>query len=70
MAQLPAEADLRGRRLEQGLTVGQLAERCKAAGVPVSPSEISRIERRIHAPRPALRKQLAELLGVTVADLG
>lgn len=62
--------DLRGKRLEQGLTMEQLAEQCTAAGTRVSASEISRIERGIHIPRPALRKRLAELLGVTVADLG
>lgn len=48
----------------------QLAEQCTAAGIPVSASEISRIERRIHTPRPALRKKLAEILGLTVADIG
>lgn len=47
----------------------QLAARCKAAGTPVSASEISRIERHIHSPRPALRKLLAEILGVAVTDL-
>lgn len=47
----------------------QLAERCKSAGTPVSASEISRIERHIHSPRPALRKLLAEILGVSVTDL-
>lgn len=61
--------DLRRRRLDKGLTMEQLAERCTAAGVPVSGSEISRIERRIHIPRPALRKKLAELLDLPVEEL-
>lgn len=60
--------DLRLVRLEQGMTMKGLAERCKAAGVRVSISELSRIERRIHSPRPVLRKMLAEQLGLTVAD--
>lgn len=47
----------------------RLAEKCREeAGVPVSASEISRIERHIHAPRPALRKALADLLGVSTGD--
>lgn len=69
MTQTSGGSDLRVKRLEQGLTMKQLSERCKAAGTPVSTSELSRIERHIHAPRPALRKQLAELLGVSVTDL-
>lgn len=52
------------------MTMKHLAARCKEAGVRVSVSEISRIERRIHGPRPVLRKTLADLLGVTVADFG
>lgn len=59
---------VRLRRLEQGLTIKRLAEYCKAAGVKVSASEISRIERSIHAPRPALRKTLADVLGLAVTD--
>lgn len=59
---------LRVRRLEQGLTLKQLAAQCREQGVRVSVSELSRIERYIHAPRPALRKMLAGVLGVTVTD--
>lgn len=59
---------LRARRLEQGLTGKTLAQRCRELGVPVSPSEVSRIERHIHTPRPALRRALAEVLGLTVMD--
>jgi len=62
--------DFRSRRLELGLTMRQLAEQCRAAGVPVSQSEISRIERLIHVPRPTLRKKLAEILGMEVAEIG
>lgn len=69
MTQIAGAPNLRSKRLEQGLTMKQLAERCKAAGTPVSASEISRIERHIHSPRPALRKLLAEILGVSVTDL-
>lgn len=59
---------VRARRLELGLTMARLAERCAAEGTKVSASEISRIERRIHIPRPALRLALAEVLGISVAD--
>lgn len=52
------------------MTMEHLAEECRAVGVRVSASEISRIERRIHSPRPVLRRALADLLGVTVADFG
>jgi len=60
--------DLRLARLEQGMTMKGLAERCTAVGVRVSTAELSRIERRIHSPRPALRKMLAEQLGLSVTD--
>lgn len=61
--------DIRAKRLGQGWTMLQLAEKCRAeAGVSVSTSEISRIERYIHAPRPALRKALADLLGMSTDD--
>lgn len=62
--------DFRTRRIERGLTLRQLAEKCAAEGVRVSTSEMSRIERCIHVPRPALRKKLAELLGCAVTDIG
>lgn len=64
----PSQPPVQVRRLEQGLTLVRLAQRCAAAGVKVSPSEISRIERRIHIPRPALRRVLADLLGLKVTD--
>lgn len=61
--------DIRGKRLGQGLTMLQLAAKCREeAGVRVSASELSRIERHIHAPRPALRKALADLLGLSTED--
>lgn len=49
-----------------GWAIKQLAERCKPEGLPVSASELSRIERYIHVPRPALRTTSAEVLGLTV----
>lgn len=59
---------MRERRLDQGLTGKALAQRCRKLGVSVSASEISRIERRIHTPRPALRRTLAEVLDLTIMD--
>lgn len=59
---------VRVKRLELGLTMKNLAATCAANGAKVSASEISRIERGIHAPRPALRKVLAGVLGLKVTD--
>lgn len=63
-----AASVVRVRRLERGLSGKALAKRCRDLGVSVSVSQISRIERRIHRPRPALRRTLAEVLGLTVMD--
>lgn len=74
MAAIVAEGaddrSVRVRRLRHGWTMKDLAEQCAAAGVKVSASEISRIERNIHAPRPALRKALAYVLDLAVTDFG
>ncbi len=45
-----------------------LAKRCRAAGVKVHHSQISKIERGLHVPRPALRRVLCELLDMRSAD--
>lgn len=60
---------VRARRIEYGLTLVRLAGLCAEKGVRVSASELSRIERRIHSPRPALRKALADLLDVPFTDI-
>lgn len=60
--------NMRGERLRLGLTLNQLAAQCKKAGVPVSASELCRIEGNIHAPRPRLRKVLAGVLGMSTDD--
>ncbi|MEU2450089.1 MULTISPECIES: helix-turn-helix domain-containing protein [unclassified Streptomyces] len=53
---------LRRRRLKLGLTLVDLANRCAAAGVPVTHSHLSKLERGLYTPRPHLRRALAELL--------
>lgn len=64
-----ARPSVRMRRIEYGLTLTRLAGLCREKGVKVSASELSRIERHIHSPRPALRKALADLLGVPFTDI-
>lgn len=54
---------VRAARLALGWTLKRLAAQCHEEGVKVSASELSRIERGIHDPRPALRKALVDLLG-------
>lgn len=44
------------------MTMLDVAERCTAAGEPVSEGQVSRIERGEHYPRPRLRAVLSELL--------
>lgn len=53
---------LRRRRLGLGLTLVDLASRCTEAGVPVSHSHLSKLERGLYTPRPHLRLALALLL--------
>lgn len=60
MPKLPE--DFRLRRLERGLTLADLAERCD-----VAKATIWRIEHGA-TPRPALRKALADALDLDVTD--
>lgn len=59
---------MRRKRLGLGLTLNGLAARCTEAGAPVTAPALSRIERRLQAPRPALRKTLADVLGMSTDD--
>lgn len=45
----------------------ELAIRCEEAGVPVSDSQLSKIERGLCVPYPALRATLAHLLSLDVS---
>lgn len=56
-------------RLEKGWTQGDVAANCAAYGQPVSDSQLSRIERGVHHPRPALLSVLAKVLDIEVKDL-
>jgi len=58
----------RTQRLRLGLTLRQLAEQCANEGVPVSFSNLARIERGEWIPRPQLRAVLAKLLDLDVTD--
>lgn len=51
-------------RLDRGLTLAKLAEKCAAAGTPASDSHLSRVDRGLCRPRPALRATLKKILGV------
>jgi transcriptional regulator with XRE-family HTH domain len=59
---------LRRRRLERGMTMLQLAQRCTEAGAPISEAQISRIERGAQ-PRPKVRAALVKLLDLDIDDL-
>lgn len=57
----------RNQRLSAGWSLRRLAEECEAAGIPKpSDSNLSVIERGIHAPRPELRAVLCELLDLPI----
>jgi len=57
---------VRQKRLQQGWTFEQLAERCAAEGTPTAVSNLHRIESGVQVPRPGLRKTLAKLLDLDV----
>lgn len=56
-------------RLENGLTLRDLAARCAEAGEPANFSNLSRIERGLNHPRPRLLRVLAKVLDIEVKDL-
>lgn len=56
----------RNRRLSRGWSQAELAEQCAKAGVSVSDSQLSKIERGLWSPRPRLRAVLARLLDLPI----
>ncbi|GAB3433063.1 helix-turn-helix domain-containing protein [Actinophytocola sediminis] len=60
---------LRKLRERGGMSLRALAARCKTAGTPVSDSQLSKIERGVCRPRPALMATLATVLEVKVNAL-
>lgn len=59
----------RSERLHRGWTLQQIEAMCRDKGVPITNGQLSRIERGVAVPRPALRAALAELLELDpVAD--
>ncbi|WP_406262508.1 multiprotein-bridging factor 1 family protein [Streptomyces chartreusis] len=55
-------------RLRRGMTLKDLAEKCRADGARTSESTLSRIERGAQVPRPKLRSVLAHLLEIDIDD--
>ena len=64
-----AHAPIREQRIRRGWTQEDLARQCAAAGVDVTYSALSKIERGLYTPRPKLRAVLAELLDLDVTEL-
>ena len=62
-------SELRRRRVNAGLTLRELAERCRATGHPVYYSRISAYERGASNPRPPALRALATALGCEPEDL-
>jgi transcriptional regulator with XRE-family HTH domain len=59
-----AESPMKKARLGLRLTHRELADRCRAAGVPVDHSQLVRIENGQSSPRMKLRGVLADALGI------
>jgi len=59
---------LRERRLQRGWTLQELVNQCAREGAPTDTGNLSRIERGDQIPTPRLRRTLAELLDLDVAD--
>ncbi|MDX8050436.1 helix-turn-helix transcriptional regulator [Lentzea sp. BCCO 10_0798] len=63
------DGEVRKQRELGGMTLRVLADRCAAAGEPISNSQLSKIERGLNRPRPALLVTLASVFGVDVKQL-
>jgi transcriptional regulator with XRE-family HTH domain len=57
-------------RLRRGMTQAELAQACRKLGVSASDSQLSKIERGLFTPRPALRAALARILDLDVTKVG
>lgn len=62
-------AKLRHRRICAGLSQRGLADRARAAGLSISDSQLSKIERDLMRPRPSSLVAIAAALGVTPDEL-
>lgn len=60
---------LRTRREHSGMSLQDLANECEKAGHSVYRASLSRIERGLSQPRPKLLLTLANVFGVSVAEL-
>lgn len=63
------DGEVRKQRNLGGMTLRDLAKRCTEAGEPISNSQLSKIERGLNRPRPALLYTLASVFGVEVKQL-
>lgn len=50
------------------MTLQELAEKCTEGGAKIGESQLSKIERGIHEPRPRLRVVLARTLGLDIQE--
>lgn len=66
--QQTSTSHIKAKRLGLGWTLRDLAAQCEAAGVRAYASQLSRYERGLAMPRPAVRAVLARLLELDVAD--
>lgn len=57
------------QRIKLGLTLVDLSARLEAAGVPTSPSSISRIERSLTFPHPARLSAYCSIIGITAEQM-
>lgn len=58
---------MRDSRLRLGMTLRDLAVQCAREGASVDNSQLSKIERGLHRPRPRLRSVLARILDLDAA---
>lgn len=64
--QQTSSSTIKTQRLRRGWTLRQLAAECATRGMEVDFGQLSRIERRMSTPHPALRAVLADLLELDV----
>lgn len=62
-------AAIRRHRERRGMNLRQLAEACRKAGRSISDSQLSKIEREVCRPRPAVLVALAKVYSVELDAL-
>lgn len=69
MTHTDTDTPMKTARLAKGWTLRRLAMAVELTGVKASDGNLSRIERGEVSPGPALRKALADTLGIATTDL-